>query len=248
MEKPTVMVIGISHLDTPDNGDMFMPKTEGILSEKRQREISEVVDKLKRFRPTKVALEILKENQDCLNEEFTAFRAGEFTLTANERHQIGFNLAHEMHHEEIFAVDWNDQLEGVPNVGVWAKENHSPIFDEVLIKEEKRSKEIETYFENHTIQEFLIWLNNSENIKSSQETYMKLALIGDDNIPAGAMWTAQYWYYRNMVIYKNLVELAANGEERIFVLYGAGHLHLLLQFLQDSGLFKIETAADYLTE
>ena len=76
---------------------------------------------------------------------------------------------------------------------------------------------------------------------------MKLALIGDENTAAGAMWTSQYWYYRNMVIYKNIVELAESGEERIFVLYGAGHLHLLIQFLQECGRFKVERATDYLT-
>lgn len=60
------------------------------------------------------------------------------------------------------------------------------------------------------------------------------------------MWTAKYWYYRNMLIYKNLVSLIDSNEERIFVLYGAGHLHLLLQFLKESGLFDVKVASDYL--
>ncbi|WP_409250771.1 DUF5694 domain-containing protein [Bacillus sp. SCS-153A] len=246
MKKSTVLVLGTNHLDTPDNGDIFMPKTEGIFSEKRQREINEVVQMLKKFRPTKVALEVVKERQDRLNEEYNAFRGGNFTLTANERHQFGFKLAKEMNHKKLFAVDWNGQVEGVPNLGEWAKETGSRIFDEILVKEEKRSSEIENYFNNHSIREFLLWLNNSENIKSSQETYMQIALIGDPHTPAGAMWTAQYWYYRNMVIYKRIVELAQSGQERIFVLYGAGHLHLLMQFLQESGVFNVEIAEEYL--
>ncbi|WP_154648227.1 hypothetical protein [Oceanobacillus massiliensis] len=36
--------------------------------------------------------------------------------------------------DDIFAVDWNYQVEGVPNLGVWAKENNSKIFEEVVVK------------------------------------------------------------------------------------------------------------------
>jgi hypothetical protein len=49
-----------------------------------------------------------------------------------------------------------------------------------------------------------------------------------------------------MLIYKNLVSLIDSNEERMFVLYGAGHLHLLLQFLIESGLFDVKVASDYL--
>nr|WP_239587758.1 DUF5694 domain-containing protein [Bacillus pakistanensis] len=225
---------------------MFIPNVEGILSDKRQREINNVVDCLKEFRPTKVALEVLKENQNHLNQEYRSFRNGDFPLTTNERHQFGFQLASKMNLEEIFAVDWNYKIEGVPNVGSWAKENNSEIFEEVATKEEQRTKKVENFLQNHTIREYLLWLNDPENIKSTQESYMKLALIGNEENPVGAMWTAQYWYYRNMVIYKNLVELVNSQEERIFLLYGAGHLHLLIQFLQESGFFIVKTASDYL--
>ncbi len=75
---------------------------------------------------------------------------------------------------------------------------------------------------------------------------MKIALIGEGADPAGAKWTSQYWYYRNMIIYKNIIELAASQAERIFVLYGSGHLHLLIQFLKESGLVQVEVAEDYL--
>ena len=76
--------------------------------------------------------------------------------------------------------------------------------------------------------------------------YMKIALIGGTSSRDGAAWTAKYWYYRNMLIYKNLVNLIDSNDERIFVMYGAGHLYLLLQFLRDSKLFEVKVASDYL--
>jgi len=75
---------------------------------------------------------------------------------------------------------------------------------------------------------------------------MHLACVGSREEPAGAMWTARYWYYPNPLIYKNLTELIRSNGERIFVLYGAGHLYLLHQFLQESGTLAVEPAEKYL--
>ncbi|MCP3028700.1 DUF5694 domain-containing protein [Halobacillus sp. A5] len=244
--KPTILVLGTDHLDNPNNGDMFMTQTEDIHSEHRQREIKQVIDCLKEFRPTKVALEVLTENQSKLNADYMSFLNGEFKLTSNERHQIGFQLAKNMNHKELFAVDWNDSIEGVPDLECWAGKNNSAIFSEVIEKGKKITLESEDYFKNHTMQEFLLWLNDKENMKANHEIYTKLALMGSKSNPVGSMWTAQYWYYRNMIVYKNLVELITSKDDNILVLYGAGHLYLLNQFLKESNIFIVETVQDYL--
>ncbi|KAB8126014.1 hypothetical protein F9U64_21010 [Gracilibacillus oryzae] len=245
-KKPTILLLGTDHLDNPKNGDMFMSQTEGILTGKRQDEVKEVINFLKAFRPTKIALEVLTENQSNLNKDYLSFLNGNYSLTANERHQFGFQLAKEMNHKEIYAVDWNENNEGVPNLGDWADKNKSDLFSEIAEKGKQMTRETEDYFSNHTINEFLLWMNDKEKVQSNHEMYMKLALIGSEDNPVGAMWTAQYWYYRNMVIYKNLVELITTNEDRIFVLYGAGHLYLLNQFLRESNIFNLETVQDYI--
>ncbi|MCG3421037.1 MULTISPECIES: DUF5694 domain-containing protein [Oceanobacillus] len=43
-----------------------------------------------------------------------------------------------------------------------------------------------------------------------------------------------------------MVTLIDSNQERIFVLYGSGYLHLLLQFIKESGLFDVKLANDYL--
>ncbi|GAA0600346.1 hypothetical protein GCM10009001_15940 [Virgibacillus siamensis] len=92
----------------------------------------------------------------------------------------------------------------------------------------------------------MLLLNDKENAKSNHEVYMKLALMGTQSNPVGSKWVAQYWYYRNMIFYKNLVNLITSGDDRIFVLYGAGHLYLLKQFLIESNIFNLKTAHDYI--
>ncbi|WP_373893194.1 DUF5694 domain-containing protein [Virgibacillus sp. CBA3643] len=105
-------------------------------------------------------------------------------MTSNERHQFGFRLAQEMGLKELFAVDWNDNVDGVPDLGVWAEENTSSIFDDVIEKGKQLTLEYEDYFKNHTIKEYLLLLNDKENVKSNHEVYIKLALMGTQSNPA----------------------------------------------------------------
>lgn len=246
--KPTVLILGSSHLANPENGDLFKVKTDNILGETRQQELQDLTHALQGFKPTKVALEVLAEHTKELNEEYHAYANGGFELTASEHHQIGFRLAKEAGLSEVSAVDWNGDVEGIPDISVWASKNRSDQFSRILKEGQTMAEESEAYLKSHTLTEFLLWLNHPDNIRKNQEFYMKMALIGDEKNPVGAMWTAQYWYYRNLLIYKNIIALATSHSDRIFVLYGAGHLHLLIQFLRESGLVNVEVASDYLAE
>ena len=146
----------------------------------------------------------------------------------------------------MHVVDWNDDQVGIPDFRKLAEDNNQlDIFNDI----EKMGQEFIIQSEQHyqvSLKEFLLWHNKEENISKEHEVYMKLALIGNGSNSVGAAWTANYWYYRNMLIYKNLVNLINSPEERILILYGSGHLDLLLQFLKESRIFNVEVASDYL--
>ncbi|PPA68418.1 DUF5694 domain-containing protein [Jeotgalibacillus proteolyticus] len=243
MSKPTIFVLGTDHFSAEVNGDLFSTDKETILSKNRQKEMIDVVNHLKAFNPTKVALEVEKKNEKALNANYTSYRNGDFTLTINEVHQIGFRLAKECELNKVSAVDWNETEDGIPNLGDWSDteefKSSTTIWEEML-------PEYNAYLQNHSLKEYLLLLNDTQTRLKGQETYMKLALVGSEANPAGAIWNAKYWYFRNLLIYKNVVSLIDSAEERIFVLYGSGHLHLLLQFLNESNLFNMEAAHDYL--
>lgn len=245
-EKPTVRILGTSHLANTDNGDLFVVDTDDVLAEKRQLEIKELIVALKKFKPTKVALEVLTKDVDRLNRNYHAYLYGDFKLTQSEHQQIGFRLAKTAELTEVAAIDWNETIESIPDIGTWAEENSSSLFNEVINDLRIMTEESERFLETHTLKEYLLWLNQRDMVQRNQESYMKIVLLGDEVNPVGAMWTAQYWYYRNMLIYKNIIKLAASSNERIFVLYGAGHLHLLIHFLEESGLDNVEMDHHYL--
>ena len=87
-----------------------------MLSEARQAEIEEVIDCLKAFRPTKIALEAEERFKDALNIAYRAFVDGQHVLGVNEREQIGYRLAKECNLPKVHAVDWNEDEEDVPEM------------------------------------------------------------------------------------------------------------------------------------
>lgn len=241
--KPTILVLGTDHFSDQDNGDLFNTDKVDILSNKRQNEIREIIHCLKQFEPTKVALEVLEENEEELNAQYSSYIRGSYQLTVNEIDQIGFRLADECNLNQVSAVDWNKTQKDIPDSDKW---KNSEEYKEVTRIGENIMAESNAYLHNHSLKNFLLWLNDPQNVLRGQELYMKLALVGSASDPVGATWTAKYWYYRNMLIYKNLVKLINSNKERIFVLYGSGHLHILLQFLKESGMFDVKVASDYL--
>ncbi|RSD28982.1 DUF5694 domain-containing protein [Mesobacillus subterraneus] len=246
MKKSSILILGTDHFSSQNNGDLFMTEKENMLSETKQVELNEVITCLKGYRPTKVALEVLKENDVELNRQYTSYVKGDYRLTINEVDQIGFRLAKECDLQGVHAVDWNKDQDGVPDFNELGGLVESDEYKAFLKLGQELTDTSNSYAQNHTVKDFFLWLNDPVNILRGQEIYMKLALVGSESNPAGAMWTAKYWYYRNLLIYKNLVSLIDSSDERIFALYGAGHLHLLLQFIKEGGLFEVEYVSDYL--
>jgi hypothetical protein len=52
------------------------------------------------------------------------------------------------------------------------------------------------------------------------------------------------WYQRNIRIYHNIVKLVESPNERILVIYGAGHLGWLQQDISDDKTVKLKKLSD----
>ncbi|WP_353893242.1 hypothetical protein PRVXH_002660 [Proteinivorax hydrogeniformans] len=71
--KPVLLLLGSFHMNSP-NQDLFNVQADDILSPKRQMEIKEIVNLLKDFKPTKVALEVSTDKQKELNTKFREYK------------------------------------------------------------------------------------------------------------------------------------------------------------------------------
>src|ERR1700722_19370339 len=101
--RPEILVLGTYHMSNPGR-DLHNMQADNVLSPKRQQEIAQLIELLKKFQPTKIAIEAEFGSQR-VGREYSDYLAGKYTLSPNEIDQIGYRLAKELGHRAVYAVD-----------------------------------------------------------------------------------------------------------------------------------------------
>jgi hypothetical protein len=236
--RQTVLLLGTGHWANP-NRDYVNDQYDDMLAPQRQREIRDCAERLKRFAPTKVAVEVAAERAEALNEEYRRYRAGDFTLTANEVHQLGFRIAAELGHERIYAIDWNGGTGDLGEVFDFARVHQPELYAEFATEDRRPT------VGDGSACELLSRMNDPAALRRSHRLYLVLARVGAAERYVGVDWV-KGWYERNLKIFVNLTRIASAPEDRVLVIYGAGHVPLLAQFMRDSDLYTLEPTAAYL--
>src|SRR5215813_1687363 len=102
--KPSILILGTVHFGG-STADLFSPSVPDILTEKRQRELADVIAALKRYQPTKIAVEVAPAGIAKLNASYQAYLKGEYQLQGDEIDQLAFRLAKELGHKQLWSAD-----------------------------------------------------------------------------------------------------------------------------------------------
>lgn len=246
-EKPVLMVLGSYHLGAQGN-NVIKSKTVDIMAPERQKELAELIEKLKKFNPTKIAVEIDVEDDAKTQKLYEDYLAGKYELTRNESNQIGFRLARRLGHKKVYCVDW-----GIfPDDESYNYEKFAARHPEMgkFLKEtvDKWKKEFEEESEKMlglSILDQYILINQPARIERDHRNYFDLIRLNSGSEYAGANYLS--WLYgRNMKIFANIIRITDSPKDRILVIYGAGHTKLLNQFAEESGFYKVESPLKYL--
>jgi hypothetical protein len=250
-EAATFLLVGCGHWGSPGL-DLRQVEFDDMLSPRRQAEMAIVLDRLARFRPTKIAVEIEEHAMPAVQQDYEAWRSGSFALTANERHQLGFRLAGMVGHERVFGIDWHDHTReiGWDRAVEFAMANgQRNLLGDVLDAIERpaeTAREDAARVRSQSVLEQLRATNDPDALAPSHLVYMEMSRIGEGANYIGADVIVR-WYERNMKMFVNLARLVDTPDERILLVVGGGHLPLLTHFLAGAG-FRVESALDYLRE
>ncbi len=245
--KPTLVVLGTYHMGTPGN-NVVNPKVADITAPERQKQIVELVEKLKKFQPTKIVIECDLEDDAKTQEIYSKYLSGNYQLTKNETNQIGFRLAKESGHKKVYCVDWSDFWDD-PAINYIKYASQDAELDGFLKKvNQKLKRETDAEYEKLlplSITNQLISVNNPAQIEKSHQIYFDLMRIGRGKEYIGANYVA-WWYRRNLTILDNIIRLTDSPNDRVLVIYGFGHLKLLTQFAKESDFYNVESPLKYL--
>jgi hypothetical protein len=245
--KSQIMILGTYHMDNPGL-DTYNLKADDVLTERRQKEIDQVLDRLERFHPTKIAIEG-QYNEDYWTKRYHDYLAGNYKLGRNEVEQIGFKLAKRLNQSTIYPVDYQMWMDGrVPAEIADPVVKPKPVQNASESSEQKPDwiKREEELFKKSTVLEYLRYLNSDEARRPDHASYFDLLLPDDSNAPYRRADLVTNWYKRNLRIFTNINRIATFPGDRILVVIGSGHLSILSDFARSSNYFCLLNAEDYL--
>lgn len=236
--KADFLFLGSYHMN--NHGlDVANIAADDVFSPTRQREISAVISTLEHYRPTKVMIEVRQEKQKDIDRNFAAYCKGERPLSREEYEQIGFRLACALHHERVYAVDWDESSppKDIDYQKSVERNNQQRSYEAFLARVGEIVRDDQHVLRTGTVSDMLKRMNSWSWLNQNAVLYHQIGLLGTQDDPAGANWV-QYWFGRNLRIYNNIVR-ATNDGDRILVIFGAGHGNHLRQFAKDSSVYRI---------
>jgi hypothetical protein len=240
--KPEILIVGTYHMNNPGH-DIFNNQADDVLSPKRQAEMAELLAVLKRFRPTKIAIESIVFD-DTRKKQYAEYLAGRHTLTRNEIEQVGFRLAKELGHADIYPVDYDGDFPWQRLINYAKATGRTKEWDQLVAEMGEHFKQQGEFLSRHTLLETLLFMNQNERVATDVGFYFREVHFGEPADYAGADLLTS-WYQRNMRIYANIVNLIKSPEERILVVYGSGHLGWLRQAAENDSSVRLRRLAEF---
>jgi hypothetical protein len=240
--RPEILVLGTYHMGNPGH-DIHNMQADDVLSAKRQAEIGQLIEVLKRFHPTKIAIESDVGGQRATHE-YADYLAGKYTLVRNEIDQIGYRLAKELGHRAIYPVDVDGDFPWQRVVNYAKANGVTEKFEAINAGWGTMVKEQGDFLGSHTVLETLEFMNSDSRPARDMALYFAVVRYGDPYDYAGSDLLAA-WYQRNIRIYRNILALIDSPSEKILVIYGSGHLGWLRQNIGNDASVRLRKLGDF---
>lgn len=248
--KTQVMTLGVFHF-AYHNLDVVQTRAEdqiSVLDSVYQDEIRRIAQAVARFKPTIIAVEKDPGRQPEIDSLYAIYGSDRWEARRSEIYQLGFRLAQMLKLDGVHCVnDWGLHY---PHIQTWFKDstrmarfdhyfNHSP---DSIYANPRRAKRIQSVIAQ------LKALNDPEVVHENLGSYLTKPFKYEETPGdfTGVDFETGRWFSRNLRIFRNIQRLPRKENDRILVIFGAGHLTLLNPFFAASREFELISPVPYL--
>lgn len=240
-ERAKVLVVGTFHFDYP-NLDALKTDEQNkidVLKEPKKSEVTELVKYIKKFKPTKIAIEAFPGYN--WNKKYKEYLTGKHRDKRDERYQLGMRIAKDFNLDTLYTVD-SDALSN----DLFKKDStfYKSLVDKVDWNIEdpywKMAEDYFNYREGKMKDIKILDMFKYMNTREGHNTNFGLYLTGSFSSGNGqaADHFSMWWYNRNARIFSNIVNITESPEDRILVIFGNGHASILRQFFEASPQYE----------
>lgn len=240
-EKTQILVVGTFHMDYPglDTHKTNEDEKIDVLTEPKKSEITELVTYIKKFNPTKIAVEASPYWN--ATQKLREYKDGKHRDRRDETFQIAMRIANDLQLDTIYGVNANSLLEEL-----WEKDSITAIKFTNNINWDVKDPVYDMQFDwykyqdkmtsNSNLLEYFKYINSQESHNYGYGAYLTGSFKDQSN--QGADHLSLWWYNRNLRIFRNIIGITESPEDRIMVLMGNGHAAVLRQIIEVSPEFE----------
>lgn len=239
--KAEVLVVGTFHFDYPglDVHKVAEDDKIDVLKEPKKSEVTELVNYIKQFQPTKIAIEAYPSWK--ATAKLKKYKSGEYRDERDERFQLAMRIAHETGLDTLYAIDAGSMSEDLQKLDSTYAENLFKDFD--FQNEDPYNQYANNWIEGEdklipkiNLLEFFKLTNSRESHQHGYGIYLTGDFKLDDH--RGADVISVWWYNRNLRIFRKLQNITESPDDRILAIFGNGHAAILRQLLESSPEFE----------
>jgi len=243
LTRSKVMVVGTFHFD------------QSILSSENQDSLRRLHLLLSRYKPTKIILEWQPKHQKSMNLDYLAYIKNKFDITEkpNEVYQLGFQLAKQLKHQQLYLFDNQPEYIGslenfsFENFTKYAKANDDGFYNQF----EKQLVENFEFNQNLVaglpVDQQIALLNSPKYQKiNEQRMHMYEIRVGIQKNWIGPDWLGR-WYQRNLRMVGNVLKLAEEND-RLLIIVGDNHKWVLDSLFDKTPDLELVASWDYLNQ
>ncbi len=235
--KTKILVVGTFHFNYPglDTHKTTPEDQIDVLKEPKKSEVTELVAYIKKFKPTKIAIEA-NPNWNA-TQKLRNYIEGQHRDERDERYQLAMRTASELGIDTLYQVNSNSlssdlyqrdsiylkQLTGAINWDyvdpLWEGFEKWMAYDDKLIPK-------------MNLTEYFKYINSRESHLYGYGIYLLGNFKTENN--QGADYLSLWWYNRNLRIFRNITGITESPEDRIMIIMGNGHAAILRNLFESS--------------
>ena len=255
-EKTKVLLLGTYHFGATSDKNKV---SDDVLNPKKQAELNLLLKKLKAYNPEKIYVENQPSRQLHWDSIFVAYQDDKALKIKNEIFQIGIKLAENLKFKTgVTCVDWQQDSENSFNEKAYVEYRNKINLYQNFLETKKPS-----VFSEHDkligikIQKINIEIPKMTMVdafkKINSKSYLNDIFYGnitaflDIDSNQNGVFYAHDNMIRNTNIYKNIIQdILKNNPKKALVLYGAGHIRALKDYLECHPSIEIIEVDQYL--
>ena len=237
-KKKQILLIGTFHYANPGL-DVAKVKTFNVMSEKSQKELEIMSDKIKKFGPDKIFVEWKFSKQAELDKYYNKNTDSLLKKDLNEITQLALRTAKKLNHKKMYGIDYRTRFPYDSLMMSMKKANQKDLIKKTTESTEKFVKDNNERMAKSSLTDLMLYYNEKASNEDNIQWYLEVAnRTGNPDDFTGASLVSN-WYKRNLYMYSLVQKLTESSDNKIMVLLGAGHAAMLREFLAHDPEFEI---------